>query len=268
MFRTTLILSLALSLFSACDEATPDTALAIVDEPITLRSEAVLCNPFAQDCQDGQKCMPYANDGGTAWNATKCVDTTGYGIAGDRCTVFSGSVGGEDDCAEGFMCWDVDQEMNGTCIELCSGSADAPECGDYTTCFVGNEGVLPICLPTCNPLAGCGEGEVCISHSGSNFYCALDASGEEGQVFDPCEFTNACDDGLGCFLSELAVECDPNSLGCCLPYCDTTDANTCPGTDQTCVPYFLFSAPPVFESWGEEPILLDFIGYCSNDPLS
>ncbi|MEX1364969.1 MAG: hypothetical protein AB1Z98_17710, partial [Nannocystaceae bacterium] len=31
------------------------------------------CSLFAQDCPDGEKCMPWANDGGDAWNATICV---------------------------------------------------------------------------------------------------------------------------------------------------------------------------------------------------
>ena len=30
------------------------------------------CNPFTQDCPEGEKCMPWANDGGGSWNATRC----------------------------------------------------------------------------------------------------------------------------------------------------------------------------------------------------
>ncbi len=27
---------------------------------------------WAQDCPEGEKCMPWANDGGGSWNATRC----------------------------------------------------------------------------------------------------------------------------------------------------------------------------------------------------
>src|SRR5690606_38571371 len=30
------------------------------------------CDVFAQDCPKGEKCMPWANDGGGSWNATTC----------------------------------------------------------------------------------------------------------------------------------------------------------------------------------------------------
>ena len=30
------------------------------------------CDLFEQDCPPGEKCMPWANDGGGAWNATRC----------------------------------------------------------------------------------------------------------------------------------------------------------------------------------------------------
>ena len=41
------------------------------------------CDPFAQACPPGQKCVPWVDNGGGAWNATKCVDITGDGAPGD-----------------------------------------------------------------------------------------------------------------------------------------------------------------------------------------
>ena len=29
------------------------------------------CDAFAQECPEGQKCAPYADDGGSSWNNTK-----------------------------------------------------------------------------------------------------------------------------------------------------------------------------------------------------
>ena len=31
------------------------------------------CDLWGQDCPDGEKCMPWANDGGSSWNATKAA---------------------------------------------------------------------------------------------------------------------------------------------------------------------------------------------------
>ncbi|MFY0532131.1 hypothetical protein [Nannocystis pusilla] len=87
-----------------------------------------------------------------------------------------------------------------------------------------------------------------------SFLCVLDASGDEGQAFDGCEFANACDPGLSCLDPELAVECDPMSTGCCVPFCDISAPNTCPGQGQECI------------SWYEDvPALpgLENVGVCS-----
>ncbi|MCY1010225.1 hypothetical protein OV079_32590 [Nannocystis pusilla] len=85
------------------------------------------------------------------------------------------------------------------------------------------------------------------------FLCIFDASGEEGQVFDPCEYVNTCDSGLYCVQPKLAGECDPQALGCCLPFCDTSLANTCPGQGQECLSW-----------WGEDPPKpgLEKLGLC------
>jgi hypothetical protein len=33
---------------------------------------SIECDQWAQDCPPGEKCMPWANDGGSSWNATRC----------------------------------------------------------------------------------------------------------------------------------------------------------------------------------------------------
>src|SRR5262245_15971404 len=30
------------------------------------------CDVWAQDCPPGEKCMPWANDGGSSWNSLRC----------------------------------------------------------------------------------------------------------------------------------------------------------------------------------------------------
>jgi hypothetical protein len=103
-------------------------------------------------------------------------------------------------------------------------------------------GVLILCLPTCDPLAPvCRESEVCVPAPGGDaFMCAIDASGEEGQYLDPCEYVNACDPGLMCASADTVPNC-PGSVGCCTPFCNPEAADPgCPDTDlgMECVPFF------------------------------
>src|SRR5690606_4445407 len=63
------------------------------------------CDPFMQDCPDGEKCVPYGSTGGN-WDANKCVAVTGSGAAGDPCT-YGGTSEATDDCDDNTHCWDV-----------------------------------------------------------------------------------------------------------------------------------------------------------------
>ncbi|MDC0720121.1 ribulose phosphate epimerase [Nannocystis bainbridge] len=213
------------------------------------------CDPWVEDCPPGQKCMPFANDGGSSWNSTKCVDIVPDPDGLDEpCTVVDSGVSGEDSCDKHLQCFFVDPDtLQGTCVAMCTGSPDNPGCAQPdATCMLSGDGVLILCLPDCDPLEpGCKPGEVCVPNWTSTFTCTIDASGEEGQVFDPCEFLNACDPGLVCLSPDLAEECDPASQGCCLPFCDLTAPLSCPGQGQECVPYFeQGQAPPGHEDLG------------------
>src|SRR5689334_19955710 len=59
----------------------------------------VECDVWIDDCPVGTKCMPWANDGGNSWNATRCTplaeDPNGIG---EPCTVEGSPVTGIDDC--------------------------------------------------------------------------------------------------------------------------------------------------------------------------
>ncbi len=212
------------------------------------------CDIFAQDCPEGQKCAAWASDGGNAWNTAKCVDITGDQKPGEACKAEGGGFSGEDDCVKGAMCWDVDAEGQGTCIPLCTGSADRPSCEEGLSCAEATDGVLSICLPLCDPLAqGCPGDDVCIP-VGDAFVCVPDASGEEGQVFDACAVANGCDPGLVCAGSGAASECDQRVNGCCVPMCSISGMIGCPGVGQECL-----------SLWGEGMAPPEFadIGYCA-----
>ncbi|WAS94776.1 hypothetical protein [Nannocystis punicea] len=196
------------------------------------------CDQWVQDCPEGQKCSPFADDGGNSWNNLKCVDVVrDPGGLYEPCENFGANASGEDSCDVGLLCWE------GKCLGMCTGSPDKPGCTDPdASCILTSEGVLTLCLPKCDPLKqDCDPGQVCIP-SPFDFVCVIDSSGEDGQLFDECEFANACDPGLFCVDPQLASECDPQFVGCCQPFCDITQPNTCPGQGQECLSW-----------WGQDP---------------
>lgn len=248
---------------STCDSACSDASeagsflYATVDVPYTYE-----CDPFEQDCPEGQKCSAYADDGGSHWNNLKCVPVPENArLPGEPCTAMTSGTSGLDDCVLGAMCWHVDKDTHmGTCVALCTGTADAPVCDDLeTVCWISNANVLNLCLPICNPLAqDCSVDEVCIANNSSeDFVCVLDGSGDGGQQHDPCMFINACDPGLLCNDPTSANECDPDVIGCCEPFCDLNDPDAdaqCGGVGQVCNPWF---------EEGYAPPDLANVGYCS-----
>jgi hypothetical protein len=192
-----------------------------------------VCDPWAQDCPRGEKCMPWANDGGPAWNDVKCSPLArDPRQPGEPCTVEGSGVSGIDDCDVGAMCWEVDPETNmGTCVAMCSGSPDDPQCpGECDVCRISGEGVLIVCLPSCDPLgAPCPAGEACYPAPDGLFACLPDGSGpDEGGAGSPCYSVDGCDPGLFCSGADLVPGCE-GGVGCCAPYCDTAAADPCPG---------------------------------------
>jgi hypothetical protein len=219
---------------------------------------SIECDIWAQDCPEGEKCMPWANDGGSSWNAMRCSPLDpAPAQPGDECTVEGSGVSGIDNCEVSSMCWDVDPETNmGTCAAFCMGSEANPVCEDpNTSCVIANEGVLILCLPNCDPLLqDCAEGQACYPID-DGFACAPDASGEMGLFGEPCEFINVCDPGLFCANADAVPDC-AGSSGCCSSFCDLTDpmaGMNCPGAagGQDCVAWYEEGqAPPGFEDVG------------------
>ena len=211
------------------------------------------CAVFAQDCPMGQKCAAWAQDGGGAWNATKCVDITGDGAPGEPCTAEGGGLSGIDDCALGSMCWDIDSKtQQGTCVGLCTGTPAEPMCPPMFKCYISGDGTLNLCLSHCDPLIqDCPGTDLCIP-SADEFTCVSDDSGDAGQTNDPCEFYNSCDKGLICLNPASASSaCDPKATGCCQPFCEFPGA-PCPNPDQQCVQWYdpMMPIPPGNEDIG------------------
>ena len=217
-------------------------------EPVTI------CDPWAQDCPDAnQKCVPYDESGENVWNALKCIDIDPAPLPVGSPCLHPGSVADpSDNCEKGAICWDVDLDTKmGTCVAQCEGTPDAPICGAGTSCNIANGGVLTLCLADCDPLGqDCGQDQLCIL-AGDMWSCVDDGSEDQGQAFDSCEFVNSCDPGLACLTSALPIECDPEAAGCCLPLCDVSAPNTCPGADLVCASWYEDElAPPGKENLG------------------
>ena len=196
------------------------------------------CTSFNQNCADGQKCAAIISDGGSSWDTMVCVPVNGTGQPGDSCIAESVAAG-LDDCAEGSMCWDVDDMGMGTCVAQCTGTENAPICPDMGSCTIANDGALHLCLPACSPLLqDCPEGNACYP-VGDAFTCAPDASGDTGITNDPCEFINVCEAGLMCAdAAFVGMGCPQGSTGCCTPFCDLRDPVPCPNPDQSCVEFY------------------------------
>jgi hypothetical protein len=216
------------------------------------------CDLWAQDCPRGEKCNPWANDGGSNWNSTKCVPVDpNPKQPGEPCTVEGSGVSGIDDCDVGSMCFWVDPETNtGTCVGMCTGSEVDPQCADgCDTCLLANEGVLILCLDSCHPLVqDCAEGFGCFpSPAGAAFVCmqeiaTLPALGE------PC--TNECAAGGLCMAPEQVPGC-AGMTGCCAPMCDVNAADPCPSAEATCLPYWIEAPMNACVAWGNVGVCVE-----------
>jgi hypothetical protein len=241
------------STWSDSDSTTTTTETSTTERGFVPPNDQVLtpeCDPFLQDCPDGEKCVPYASTGGT-WDAFKCVPVTGEQATGEPCS-YAGAVEASDDCDENGGCWSVQElegEWVGTCHAFCQGSADDPECPEGSSCFIGGSGLPAYCIPTCDPVAqDCGLGLGCY-FDGSDFDCAV--SPQNIPAGEPCEFINDCAPGLVCSDPELLPTC--NGASCCVLFCNLdlgdTQCDATPGT--TCQPFYENdTAPPGYEHVG------------------
>lgn len=187
----------------------------------------VECSTWDQDCGPGEKCMPWANDGGDVWNATKCVplEPQPDGL-GEPCVVEGAAVSGIDSCGVGLACWYVnDDTLEGVCIALCQGSEQDPECPACSSCITARSGVPSICVPECDPLAdSCLEGSGCY-YVDQQFECLPDNSPPQGGTATPCEAQTDCPHGFMCIAGPSVPGCD--ATDCCAPVCSLNEFDAC-----------------------------------------
>ncbi len=213
------------------------------------------CDPYAQDCADGEKCVPWDRGG---FHSAKCVEVNGDRAPGEVCTTSEGQSAGGDDCALGSICFYTDLEGKGKCVELCTGSADSPICPQDHLCSIAAEQYLALCVQTCDPLvADCPESTACLP-SNEAFFCVEGAWFPNQKTNDPCESQGSCDKGLAC-VSDGSDACDPLFAGCCQPYCKLPDG-PCPNPDQQCR---LWYGPPFYDPDFDPPAGYEHVGVCS-----
>lgn len=200
------------------------------------------CDVFAQDCPDGFKCAPFANDGGNSWNDLRCVPVVPEPVdLGGPCMVEGEPASGIDDCGVGEMCFNVDPDTGiGECNDLCGGTPEEPTCQqEGAACSISATGPINICLLPCDPLAAsCDTNEVCAPVGVTPFAC-VPAAGAVAEG-EGCEFVNQCAAGLGCFPAAPGF-CGEDDASCCLPYCDVTVPD-CPD-GLTCMSYWKDGEP-------------------------
>lgn len=191
------------------------------------------CDPLEQDCNEGEACKPWANDGSGVWNTSRCSPLVdGPGQRGEPCTMEDAPGSGIDSCDAGLMCWNVDPDtLEGACVELCRvvwGCEEPTE-----TCARLNQGVVPVCLPACDPLAStCDDGFGCYPNGGDTFSCI-----REGELVHTGTVSHPeCPAGQLQVAGGRSAGCEPGEF-CCRSYCDTSAVDPC-GADVPCVPFF------------------------------
>lgn len=192
---------------------------------------AIQCVIGAGDCADGNKCAPWANDGGTIWTATRCVplDPAPDG-AGEPCTYEGAPVSGVDSCDVGLWCGTDSLETNdGTCVALCGGAV--PSCAPKELCLTpGTLETVGVCTGACDPLAqDCGPDMGCWP-AGLGFGCHYTLPFEPPKS---CSTDNQCSAGEICKPADEVLGCDREQ--CCTPLCNLDDTSCAAGS--TCVDY-------------------------------
>jgi hypothetical protein len=200
------------------------------------------CDPIAQDCPEGEKCVAWASQGG-AWDATKCVPVTGTNMVGDPC-MSAGVVEATDDCDENGMCFGLDDSLMGVCYGFCSLDGTCP---DAQLCFFAGDGSITLCIDECQPHHpdNCGAGTTCVQIDGT-FICLPVQTILPPD--SPCTEFDYCPLGQTCVLGIDLDNCAGQS--CCTDWCDTSMADPCT-MPETCQPYWqMGQAPPGLDTAG------------------
>ncbi|MEM6296387.1 MAG: hypothetical protein AAGA54_34275 [Myxococcota bacterium] len=191
----------------------------------------VECSIWDQDCGRGEKCVPWANDGSSVLNASICRPIHPQPrAAGEPCRVEEGVASGIDDCDALSVCFDVDPDtLEGVCAAFCEGDENAPTCeAKAQHCVISNEGVVTLCLDTCDPFgAPCDDERSCVAAEPDRFVCVRPDAIPLGE---PCFGVATCEEGASCVAvsdgdARCVLPCVPDGDPCeagssCAPWGD------------------------------------------------
>ena len=194
--------------------------------------DAATCDPWVQDCPEGEKCAA-VNQGGDTWNSNKCVELKGMGQTGDEC-VYDGATLGTDDCDVGYICYYLDDENAGSCIPLCTGTPDDPICEGDANCSITNDGSLIKCLLDCDPLLQDCEPASTGCYWGGGYFSCYTTSGDI-PLGEGCGYINDCNPGLICLDATVLADCQASA--CCASICDMSDP-VCPTMGTECTAFY------------------------------
>ncbi|MEM7159571.1 MAG: hypothetical protein AAF799_42420 [Myxococcota bacterium] len=212
------------------------------------------CDMFAQDCNEGEKCVPWSENADLVPDDIRCCPISQPEVqAGDICVVdgYFGSC--MDNCTPGTICLDIDGDGEGVCQEMCGGEPDNPECenGIDDECFVYYGGV-PLCFAKCDPLLqDCPSDKGCypdaIAEGGTGFLCMPTVG--DNPLGGYCWLLSNCNPGMICATPDLLPNCfgGAGDAGCCTDLCDITESpDPCQQLheDMECVPWYYQGAPP------------------------
>jgi len=179
------------------------------------------CDVWAQDCGEGDKCLPWANDGSSVWNATHCSPIEPMPAApGEACTVEGSAVSGIDSCQLGSMCWHVDPAtLEGECVAMCGDNEATPLCEDPNdSCGIFNQGAVVLCLPACDPVVPlCDAGEVCVPTPDEDRWVCTPSVPLPSVVGERCDYLNACEPGSVCGAAYVVPARFATSICPCAP---------------------------------------------------
>lgn len=209
------------------------------------------CDPWSQDCPDGEKCAAADFDLEPGPDSNECVPITGNGGLGDPCE-WDGPVEASDDCDGEHACYFVAENGDtwlGTCAPFCDGTPDDPICPGMLGCYITGQGAQILCLPSCDPLLqDCTDpNSLCQWTSSANFVCIQ--RGADVGTGEPCSVDNDCAAGDVCLGAMLVPGCADDA--CCTSYCEVGMLGGCDAQpDTSCEPFFSDPPPPGFELIG------------------
>jgi hypothetical protein len=233
---------------------TPDGGVCVFEgAPDGFQPRCSFCDVTLQDCARGEKCVPWANDGGDTWNATRCseIPENPAGL-GESCVAEGSPVSGFDSCDLGLLCFEVDpRTLQGTCTAFCN-EYDETSCGPDEVCVDYDYFAPFVCLPRCDPFdpGSCAANEAC-RQIGEDLLCVPDVVLPQGLDCGAdeqyCAPDQACQPD-----AELGNCTDPE---CCSLYCDLS----APNPDLPCFAMPAELCRPFFD---EPPPGYEHVGVC------